>query len=358
MKRKLKGCIIGTGRIAGLLQDDPLRKGVVTHIGAYREFSGKISIAACASSTLENAKSFSEKFSIPTYYDNFQEMLRREKPDIISICAYTESRLEMVRAAAEAGVRGIFCEKPIAASLAEADEIVRICQEARIAFSVNHTRRWEEAYRFARELIRKKQIGQVLHATGYCSGAIFHTGTHLFDVLHFFFGPTRSVVSRFDVSTKVKPRSKNELLPFRHEDHDAAALLRFQNNVEAIIYGLRRDYFIFELDIQGTEGRIRIGNHLFEVYQANESTHYSGFRELSRVPLLPKPNMPSALVRAVDELIQAVRKNPGTKQKLISGAEDARAALEVVFGILESQQKKGREIFLPLKTRKKRVLAR
>lgn len=63
------------------------------------------------------------------YYDP-AEMIEREKPDIVIITSRRPSdHLPQIRMAAERGCH-IYCEKPVSASLEEADEIVRIIEKA------------------------------------------------------------------------------------------------------------------------------------------------------------------------------------------------------------------------------------
>jgi len=53
----------------------------------------------------------------------------REVPDIVSLILPAAYTYGAVIACAEAGVRVVSCEKPIAAELSKADEMVRVCRE-------------------------------------------------------------------------------------------------------------------------------------------------------------------------------------------------------------------------------------
>ena len=72
---------------------------------------------------------FAGHFGIKTVYDTVDDLLARDVPDIVSIIPPVGSSPGAVIACAEAGVRAVSCEKPIAVSLHEADEMVRICHE-------------------------------------------------------------------------------------------------------------------------------------------------------------------------------------------------------------------------------------
>ena len=72
---------------------------------------------------------FAKLHGISATYDNLEELLVREVPDIVSAIVPVGQNHPVVTACAEAGVRAVSCEKPLSASLSEADEIVRFCRE-------------------------------------------------------------------------------------------------------------------------------------------------------------------------------------------------------------------------------------
>jgi predicted dehydrogenase len=353
VKRKLRVGIIGCGRIAGLLQDDPLRKGIVTHVAAYKALPERFEIVACASQDDESARNFSAKFAIPRWYNDHRTLLQTERLDIVSICAYTDSRYRMIKDAIAAGVRGIFCEKPIAASLQEVDQIISLCKRYHVRLSVNHTRRWGHDYRTVKYLLDSGRLGKVKSAVGYFSGALFHTGTHMFDIMNFFFGKPIAVMGTL---THARGTGFHQIKATkgRFDDHDGLGFIFYPKNVTAAIIGVPKKYFLFELDIQTDTTRIRIGNHLLEMYSTDKSVHYTGFNELRPSTFSVEPYALPPLVWAVDDLACAVQ----SRKKLISSADDARAALEIAFALLASHKQKGRTVLLPLKIRKKKVLAR
>jgi len=77
----------------------------------------------------ERARGFAEYYGIPAVYETVQELLADDIPDIVSATVPVGHNSEVVTACAEAGVRVVSCEKPIAPELAEADAMVRVCRE-------------------------------------------------------------------------------------------------------------------------------------------------------------------------------------------------------------------------------------
>lgn len=353
MQRKLKVGIIGCGRIAGFLQDDHLRAGVVTHMGAYRSFPRQVSVVACASRTVQQVDSFGDRFAIPNRYTDYRSMLKHESLDIVSVCAYADSRYQMIRDIVRSGVRGIFCEKPIAASLAETEKIIALCEQHNVRLSVNHTRRWGHDYRTVKQLIDAGRLGDIRSVVGYFSGALFHTGTHMFDIANFLFGVPQNVAARLipDTGSFFTQLRDN---PDAFQDFDGVGTVMYPHDVNATFVGVAKDYFIFELDIQGSKGRVRIGNNVLEIYQAKKSPHYTGFKELAKVATQVKKFRYSPLAWAVHDLIQSVRLN----KPVVSSARDAYNALAIACGMCESHKKGCCVVPFPLKNKTMKVRAR
>ena len=115
-------------------------------------------------------------------------MLDREKPDIVSVCTTARIRSDVVLKVARAGVKAIWAEKPISISLAEADEMVRVCEEEGVSLAVNCARRWNPFYSQARNIIDDGHIGQVQQVTAHAACGLSSNGSHLLDTVRFLAG--------------------------------------------------------------------------------------------------------------------------------------------------------------------------
>src|SRR5687768_951283 len=70
-------------------------------------------------------------------FADYREMLQRVKPDLVSIGPrWVDCHHPMVLDCAAAGVKGVYCEKPFARTLAEADEMVEACRKSRMYVAV------------------------------------------------------------------------------------------------------------------------------------------------------------------------------------------------------------------------------
>ena len=96
-------------------------------------------------------------------FRDWRKMLADVKPDIVAICMrHIDCHAEMAVAAAEAGAKGIFLEKPFVRTLAEADAVIDACRRSGTKLSVAFVNRHSPAYAAAKDLIEDGRIGQVL----------------------------------------------------------------------------------------------------------------------------------------------------------------------------------------------------
>lgn len=99
------------------------------------------------------------------YYSNIEECLKKEDIDNVDVCVPTFLHLDIVKKAAKAK-KNIFCEKPIALSLAEADEMIRIVEDNNVKAMVGHVIRFWPEYVKTKEIIEKEELGNPFF--GFC----------------------------------------------------------------------------------------------------------------------------------------------------------------------------------------------
>ncbi|GAB6043461.1 Gfo/Idh/MocA family protein [Endothiovibrio diazotrophicus] len=333
--------IIGLGRVAWELELDPLRGKPCSHIGAWQSLPETQLVAGCDDEE-ERRSAFAEHYPGIRLYTDYQEMLERERIDLLSVCAYATERCEMVQAAAGAGVRGIWCEKAMAASLKEADAMAAALNAHDTALIVSFMRRWEPRYDKVRQLLEGGAIGALESINVHFSGNMLHTGTHAFDVLHDWCGEVATVQAWLDSDDAHNGQSgyrfgSREMV----EDFGGLALLRFRNGIDAVIHGHSKGYFRFEFELLGSYGMIRIGNSQSELWTTAESQRYSDFAELEPTPFpTPAPRNPWAAAAA--DLVNATlhRKRPRC------GVDEGRHALAVALAMHHSHHHGNRPVRL------------
>ena len=115
--------LIGLGRIGCGFDDNPNRKSINTHAGAYNSIKKTKLVALCDIDQIKLDK-YGKKYNVSKLYTDFHEMLKNEELDCVSICTLADSHLEIVEQIAKSNVRAIFLEKPISDTLENASKIL------------------------------------------------------------------------------------------------------------------------------------------------------------------------------------------------------------------------------------------
>ena len=183
-----RGAIIGLGFIGGADQvsGDALGQQVEdldgTHYAALSNHA-RVELVAGSSRDQGRRERFEERASVPTYA-SWQDMLEREKLDIVGVATYTPQHAEITIACAQAGVRAILCEKPIASTVLEAEQMLAACEQAGALLAVNHNRRFDSNFRRLRDAVSAGQLGELTSAmVNWGSGRLGNVGTHMFNAL-------------------------------------------------------------------------------------------------------------------------------------------------------------------------------
>ncbi|MBN1641054.1 MAG: Gfo/Idh/MocA family oxidoreductase [Anaerolineae bacterium] len=344
--------VVGCGRIGSEWDADPHPAFPLTHAGAFAVHP-RTQLVAGVNRGQERLEAFGRKWGVKALYHDHRAMLVEQRPDIVCIATHPEQHGEQVIAAAEAGVKGILCEKPIALSLAETDAMLAACRRAGTALVVNHSRRWSPVFHQARDLVAQGAIGTLLTVVGVCQGIkpspawrsdeegpLLHDATHTFDMFRFFGGEVAWVLG-----TAVRRQR-----PYRVED-ESMAILQFESGVSGIaIVNELTEYARFDIELQGTHGAIVLslaGNSVWTSVPSprmgRERERGFEWQDLVRGPFPPVPQR-STIALAAGELVSCL---DGDVTPTSSG-EDGRAALEIVMAIYESQRRGNVRVALPL----------
>jgi predicted dehydrogenase len=344
--------VVGTGRVGALWETDPPTG--TSHAGAFF-VQPDCELVAGANRRRDRLEEFGRRFGVRGLYQDYDEMLRKERPDIVCVATHPGSHAGIVESAVRNGARAIFCEKPMALDLADCDRMIDVCKSHGVLLSVNHSRRWYPIFRHARELVGAGAIGDLVSMTGYCQGGkpspawqsefegpLLHDATHLFDLMRFFAGDVQWLAA-------TALRRKHTAYPV---EDDSAALLHFHNGVTAVaLVNELTDYVRFEIDLHGTRGTLRLGMDQFEISRAKlvsfeptrPETPDFEWQVLETEPL---PQIPSQqpFAIAARELVDAFEGHA----TISSTGEDGRASMEIIMAIYGSQRRGNAPVHLPL----------
>ncbi|MCM8806468.1 MAG: Gfo/Idh/MocA family oxidoreductase [Candidatus Omnitrophica bacterium] len=108
----------------------------------------------------EKAKSLATKFKTIAYFDPDQ-LINREDVNLIDICLPTYLHKEFVIKAAEAK-KDIICEKPIALTVEDANEMIKVCEKNKVRFAIAHVLRFWPEYKYLKDIYDRGAYGQLL----------------------------------------------------------------------------------------------------------------------------------------------------------------------------------------------------
>ncbi len=324
------GCTgIGTRHAAGIAAfNDPDRAQVV----------GACDLALTAIDAFKER--FSENWPDVSGYASHREMLEKESLDVVTVATSDHAHAALVIDAAHAGVRGIFCEKPLATTVEDAAAMVAACEEHGVVLSIDHTRRWTPIWRLGKEMVDAGEIGEVQCVIGTLRGPramLFRNGTHCIDSICWFAGGRPSWVTG-----DLEPGFENYVEYAGDGGHDPAtepganAYIKFDNGVGGFYIGGSKNTPgpKFSIEVVGSTGRLIIASN-------EQATLYRG----EEAEVIPAPEWPvSGIEAGMQDLIHILEQ--GRKESISTG-RDGQAVVEVIAAILASQQAGHAPIHIP-----------
>jgi 1,5-anhydro-D-fructose reductase (1,5-anhydro-D-mannitol-forming) len=215
--------LIGTGRIA----DDRILPAINAYPGN--------KLVAVVSRSSERAQQFAQKFGAQHAYTDYEAMLRNPEVTVVAIHTPNAQHAEQAIAAARAG-KHVFCDKPMATSVADAERIVAACERAGVKLGVNFHNRYMQCFVDARKSIASGEIGEVLvvqieASPGATPGGLLGTwrldaavaglgttysiGVHIYDILRYMLSSEIETVSAlFDTPRGVMEETNLSTLRF------------------------------------------------------------------------------------------------------------------------------------------------
>jgi predicted dehydrogenase len=299
-------------------------------------------------------------------YADYREMLRKEKPDLVAICPrWCDQRVAMFTAAAEAGAH-VLIEKPLAATVEEADRMVSLAERHNIKVQVGHTARPMPEVALAQKMVEGGEIGQLLEIrargkedTRAGGEDMMVLGTHLFDLMRYFAGDPRWVFGHVtqagrEMDAGMARQPSEPVGPVAGDE--IAAVFYFERGAHGY-FGSRssdvRTGARFGVTLYGSKGLIFIpltavpGQPPYVLRSTawvSDGGQGQWQRLQSREPLKTRQEVNNLMAR---DLIAAVESG----REPVCGATDGRWTVEMLCGVYQSHLA-GRRLAFPLKDRR------
>jgi len=312
-------------------------------------------------------REFARRFGFESITTDWREAVTRDDVGIVDICASNDVHPEIAALAAEAG-KAVFCEKPLARSLAEAEEMLRTVEEAGVPHMVCFNYRFFPAIRLAKRLIEEGALGELrqFHALylqdwltdpGFPltwrlrkeqagSGALGDTAVHIVDLARFLVGEIAEVVGMLATFVRERPLPDGSDVGEVTVDDTASFLARFESGATGVFETTRmatgRKNFM-HLEVNGSRGSIHWNAedpNVLWFYSEDDPKAVRGFRRI----VVTEAQHPYAgswwppghilgyehsFVHAVHELLTALAEGRDPEPSFRDGAA-AQAVLEAV----------------------------
>jgi len=334
-----------------------LRCGIIglgigrSHIRGYQSHPGA-EVVAIADLDETRLKVSGDEFKVPNRYRDAQEMLAKEKLDIVSVCTPNKFHRPLTLAALQAGCH-VLCEKPMAMNTAEAREMLAAAKKAGKRLTINfsyrfHLQSWAIKAQvdagalgniyFARTMwLRRRFIpglggwfGQKEFSGG---GPIIDLGVHRLDLALWLMGyPKPAWVLASTYNTIGKRVAEEKGVKFDVEDF-GVALIKFQNGATLELEASWTSYIaeqeFMETRLFGTLGgavQRNVGEgYKFEseLFVERNGVHYD-----MKLHHPPAPDVPNQFQHFIDSI---VRDKPH-----IATGEEGLVVMELLDAIYES----------------------
>ena len=156
------------------------------HADVYRDIPN-MEMVACCDLIEERREQFRETYGIPQTYEDYETALAEVQPDVVHAVTQPARRAWEVECAADAGVKAIIVEKPMAVMPSEIIALDEIQQRTGIEIIVNCQRRYFPPFRddTIGEIVRDK-LGDVYFVRASTKGNSMSMGPHMMDLLMLF----------------------------------------------------------------------------------------------------------------------------------------------------------------------------
>ena len=331
--------VIGLGVVGniadGLGGRHPILYRPCSHADAY-VFHPQTELIAGSTRDPKRQMIFREKHENLPVYKDYRQLLESEELDIVSIATPATCHAEMVIAAAEAGTKGIYCEKAMATSLAECDAMIAACEKSGTVLAINHLRRWDDRIRALKKQIDEGTIGELQSIQiSFGGGRLCRRGSHLFDLALLFCAD--------EVTSGCGWLSDPEAF-----DPSGVGLFETRRGIRIIVDGALGMNHPLQVDLIGDNGMIRIvdGGFELELWTMDES---SEFGQMAKRHLPMNFPVRNPMLNILDDLVHCMKSGG---QPLDSGY-DGRNAFEMIAAIHQSHEQNRRFIPFPLQDRER-----
>jgi predicted dehydrogenase len=335
----------------------------------------RLKLVAVADDDPKGLAAAARRLNVDQTYADYRAMLDREKPQFVAVAPrWLDGHRDMVVACAERGIH-VFCEKPLAPTLADCDAIVTACERSHVKLAIAFQTRYSARYARVKEAIAGDTIGEVLELRGRGKEDrrgggedLMVLGVHIMDLFRGLVGEAAWCFAR--VTDGGRPVGRADVRqgaegigPLAGDRVDA--MYGFVGKPPIAHFATSRPKVPgtrFGVQILGSLGRIDLGTGWVPPALLLRDPSWTGAKGTERWveitsagPGKPETIAGNSLVEAngaiIDDLIHAVESDTQPRTSVYDG----RAAIEMILACYASHAKRG-PVHLPLTERTRHPL--
>ncbi|GIS68367.1 MAG: hypothetical protein CM1200mP7_3160 [Chloroflexota bacterium] len=337
---KYRSAIVGCSRIGGFIDNEVRGSHVVlpySHAAGYTACENT-DLIACSDLRTDVMLEFGRQYNIEQdkQYTDYKKMIDIEKPDILSVATQPEIRSEIILYALSKGVSAIYAEKPLAASMKQAQEIFNAVEKNQAVFNLGTNRRWDNGFNILKNLISNGDLGKIKSITVFGGGGLFNSSSHWIDLIMYLNSDNKVLSVQGDVPG-VADMIHNNILS---DDPEGFGILHFSNGVKGYYCSSGVHH---EVKVVGDKGVVNVLNNgltwVLDPVPYDESNVNSGYSNS-----FPKFAQESSTLKLIEDIVSQL----DGRQETQGGIRAARDATEVIFALIQSELTNGSRINFPL----------
>jgi predicted dehydrogenase len=290
----------------------------------------EVAVIAVADPVKAAREQYIQEYGDLQEYDTVEQLLAEAKPDIVSVCTWHGLHPQPTIAAAEAGVRAVICEKPMAIGMGAADRMVTACDASGTKLVISHQRRFTPGWERGRELVREGAIGEPVLVTNKVAEGLTNWGPHSIDGSRFALGDPLPKWVMGAVERRTDRYERDTAI-----EDACLGLLQFEGGVQLLVQSdlMREGATAGSFHIQGTEG-------MLEVSEARVRLLNGGSQGWQDVPLSVDREQISGIggntnAAQVRELVAWIEGGPEHR----GVGHQARVTVEIMMALYESARR-------------------
>ncbi len=217
-------------------------------------------LVALCDTPLERAAAMARQFGFGRATDDWQALVSDPEVEVVSITVPNRLHREMALGAIAAG-KHVWCEKPMALTVADAEEMAEAADKAGVTTIVGYNYVRNPTFAHAQRLVAEGAIGRVVHFRGFVDedyqadpelawtwrarldeaglGTLGDLGCHLVSLAYGLCGPIESLVAETATVHATRPLADGSGRGRVENEDIASALVRFESGVTGVVSSSR-----------------------------------------------------------------------------------------------------------------------